>query len=78
MSAVIVPAVKDRSVAKKLVRHHVLIHPSSTYVRVTCCLRPMYEVLKAKNPLECPTPAVGWCGHAADAAHPLASVRHRS
>jgi hypothetical protein len=78
MSVVIVPAVEDRSVAKKLVRHHVLIRPSSTYVRVTCCLRPTYEVLKAKNPLECPTPAVGWCGHAADAAHPLASVRHRS
>jgi hypothetical protein len=32
----------------------------------------------AKNPLECPTRAVGWCGHAADAAGPLASVRHRS
>jgi hypothetical protein len=78
MSVVIVPAVEDHSVAKKLIRHHVLIRPSSTYVRVTCCLRPTYEVLKAKNPLECPTPAVGWCGHAAYAAHPLASVRHRS
>ncbi len=32
----------------------------------------------AKNPLECPTRAVEWCGHAAYAAHPLASVRHRS
>jgi hypothetical protein len=78
MSVVIVPAVKDRSVDMKLVRHHLLIRPSSTYVRVTCCLCPSYEVLKAKNPLECPTPAVGWCEHAADAAHPLASIRHRS
>jgi hypothetical protein len=32
----------------------------------------------AKNPLECPTRAVEWCGHTAYAAHPLASVRHRS
>jgi hypothetical protein len=31
-----------------------------------------------KNPLKCPTQAVGWYEHAADAAHPLASVRHRS
>ncbi len=31
-----------------------------------------------KNPLECPTRAVRWCGHADDAAYPLASVCHRS
>jgi hypothetical protein len=32
----------------------------------------------AENPLEGPTPVGGWCEHAADAAHPLASLRHRS
>jgi hypothetical protein len=61
-----------------LVRHSVLIRPSSTYVRVTCCLRPSYEVLMVKIPLECPTGAVGWCEHPAEEALPLASVRHRS
>jgi hypothetical protein len=74
----IVPAVEVCIVAEMLVRHSILIRPSSTYVRVTCCLRPTYEVPMARNPLECPTRAVGWCGHAAYAAHPLASVRHRS
>jgi hypothetical protein len=74
----IVPAVEVYTVAEMLVRHSILIRPSSTYVRVTRCLRPTYEVPVAKNPLECPTRAVGWCGHAAYAAHPLASVRHRS
>ncbi len=42
-----------------------------------------WHKLFARNKLsaptvECPTQAVGWCGHAAYAAHPLASVRHRS
>ncbi len=78
VNVIIVPAVEACTVAEMLVRHSVLIRPSSTYVRVTCCLRPSYEVPMAKSPLECPTPAVGWCGHAAYAAHPLASVRHRS
>ncbi len=40
--------------------------------------RPTCSPKLRKNPLECPTQAVGWCGHAAYAAHPLASVRHRS
>jgi hypothetical protein len=75
---VIVPAVEICTVGEMLVRHSILIRPSSTYVRVTCCPRLTYEVPMAKNPLECPTRAVGWCGHAAYAAHPLASVRHRS
>jgi hypothetical protein len=40
------------------------------------CLRLVQCVVQKwrKNPLECPTQAVEWCGHAAYAAHPLASV----
>jgi hypothetical protein len=78
VNVIIVPAIEARPVAKMLVCHSVLIRPSSTYVPVTCCLCPTYEVLMAKIPLECPTRAVRWCEHAADAAHPLASVHRRS
>jgi hypothetical protein len=42
------------------------------------CPRHCHVVKMALNPLECPTRAVGWCEHAADAAHSLASVRHCS
>ncbi len=49
VKVVVVPAVDNHSISKKLVRHHVLIRPSSTYMSVTCCLRPTYEVLMAKK-----------------------------
>ncbi len=49
VNVIIVPADEVCTVAEMLVRHSILIRPSSTYVRVTCCLRPTYEVPMAKK-----------------------------
>jgi hypothetical protein len=62
-----------------LVRHSELNCPRTCSVRSKpSSYRPTCSPKWRKNPLECPTRAVEWCGHAAYAAHPLASVRHRS
>ncbi len=55
-----------------------LVHVRAACYRKTSSSRPTCSPKWWKNPLESPTRAVGWCGHAAYAAHPLASIRHRS
>jgi hypothetical protein len=49
VNVITVPAVEACTVAEMLVCRSILIRPSSTCMRVTCCLRPTYEVPMAKK-----------------------------
>jgi hypothetical protein len=79
VDTIIVPTDEDRPEFALFVRHSLPIRPRMCSVLLSNRLRLVARIANmVKNPLECPTRAVGWCEHAADAAHPLASVRNRS